>query len=217
MNNVRGVLNWRWAVIALEVVVAVACFFAGWRLINNRTADPMAADSFIGIPLVPGSSPAPAPGGGALGTAPGSDLLSRLSRDDFVMYRVQWQAIRVLVDATQAVHRKAGRTRALGRLADPKKEASTVGDISVLQDDRWRRQLAFRDRRGLNLPTPEGTEPGEPPMEAGAVLVSRRRAQGLETAGAVRSAVPGRAVISRPGRAEVETAARPVASRRNVE
>ena len=112
MNNVRGVLNWRWAVIALEVVVAVACFFAGWRLINNRTAGPIpihrgspaaigSADSFIGIPLVPGSSLAPAPGGGALGTAPGSDLLSRLSRDDFAMYRVQWQAIQVLVDATR--------------------------------------------------------------------------------------------------------------------
>ena len=112
MNNVRGVLNWRWAVIALEVVVAAACFFAGWRLINNRSAGPIpihrgspaatgTADPFTGIPSAPGATPAPASGGGALGMAPGSDLLSRLNRDDFAMYRAQWQVIQVLVDGTR--------------------------------------------------------------------------------------------------------------------
>ena len=111
MANLRGVLNWRWAVIAVEVLVAAACFFAGWRLVSNHAAGPIqvhraapatgaAPDPFLGIPMAPGRAPTPG-GPGLLGLAPGPDLISRLNRDDFAMYRTQWQVIQVLVDGTR--------------------------------------------------------------------------------------------------------------------
>lgn len=104
----KGGLSWHWAVIALEVLVAAACFYAGWRLVTRPPAGPIevhrqapvesGVDPFSAVPVAPTSSPRPAVG---LGVNPGGDLLSRLNHDDLAMYRSQWQVIQLLVDGTR--------------------------------------------------------------------------------------------------------------------
>jgi hypothetical protein len=108
VQNVRAALGWRGVVIAVEVLVAVGCFFAGWRLVSNHPLGPIqvqrgapsttTSDPFLPIPRAPG--PAPVSGGGT-GAAPGSDLLTRLNKDDLTLYRTQWQVIQLLVDGTK--------------------------------------------------------------------------------------------------------------------
>ncbi len=109
MQNHRVAVNWRWAVISVEVLVAAACFFAGWRLVAKHPADPIqvhrgapaitATDPFSAIPTAP--TAAPAAGAGGVGVAPGSDLLTRLNQDDLTAYRTQWQVIQLLVDGSR--------------------------------------------------------------------------------------------------------------------
>ncbi|MDP9325955.1 MAG: hypothetical protein M3O87_05400 [Candidatus Dormibacteraeota bacterium] len=99
----------RAAVIAVEVLVAAGCFLAGWRLVSNHPPGPIqvqrgapsvtAPDPFIPIPRAP--APGPATGGGRMGVTPGSDLLTRLNKDDLALYRTQWQVIQLLVDGTR--------------------------------------------------------------------------------------------------------------------
>jgi hypothetical protein len=121
VDKARARLDWRWAVVAVEVVVAAACLFAGWRLVHHNSGGPAqveragppaaeATDQFRGIPIAP-SSPAARPGHGsgpgAVGLAPGADLLNRLNRDDLAMYRNQWRVIQVLADgARQYIERR---------------------------------------------------------------------------------------------------------------
>ncbi len=110
MQNHRVAVNWRWGVIAVEVVVAAACFFAGWRLVSNHPAGPIqvhrgtpaitAPDPFSAVPTAAPSNPAPGRDG-RLGAAPTTDLLTRLNRDDLTAYRTQWQVIQLLVDGTR--------------------------------------------------------------------------------------------------------------------
>jgi hypothetical protein len=113
VENIRAAFNWRWAVLSVELVVAAACFIAGWRLIGEHRPAPVqlhrgtpavvtGTDGPLPVPAASPSDGAKAgPRAGQLGLSPGTDLLNRLSRDDFSLYRAQWQVIQVLVDGTR--------------------------------------------------------------------------------------------------------------------
>jgi hypothetical protein len=110
VEKIGAFLNWRWAVLGLEVAVAAGCFFSGWRLVSDHHIPPLqvhhsapAAAQDVGGPIsIPMASPgAGSPRAGVLGLSPTTDLLSRLSRDDVGFYKTEWGVIQVLVDGTR--------------------------------------------------------------------------------------------------------------------
>lgn len=111
MDKVRAGVNWRVALVAVEVLVAVGCAFAGWRLVagphpntgvevHRGAAGPAEeAPGYLGLPLAPGAPAKPAQG--LPGVTPLTDLLNRLNQEDLRLYSSQWQVIQILVDGTR--------------------------------------------------------------------------------------------------------------------
>jgi hypothetical protein len=112
VDKVKGALSWRRALIAVELLIAAGCFYAGWQLVSNHRAGgavqvhraevPPASegDGFLGIPGAPSRV---LPRHGVVGGPKmlSSDLLARLNRDDFDLYRSQWRIIQLLVEGVR--------------------------------------------------------------------------------------------------------------------
>jgi hypothetical protein len=110
VDRVRGMAGWRSAVLAVEVLVAVACVFAGWRLVarpnpgsgvevyRGASAPAEEPPGFLGLPQAPGAAPRAQV---EPGVAPLTDLIKRVNADDLRLYRTQWQVIQLLADGTR--------------------------------------------------------------------------------------------------------------------
>lgn len=113
--------RWRYLFVGLELLVAAACFFTGWSWFSNHQeaqslkisrgpsaaspAAPAAREAVLGLPLA-----SPAPGGvghrvsqahRSAGDLPSASLLDRINRDDFDLYRRQWQVVQLFIDGVR--------------------------------------------------------------------------------------------------------------------
>ena len=101
--------RWRYLVIAIEVMVAVACVYFGFSAVGPPTARapvqvhraptrPPEFGAAVGLPgRLPGGKgvrPVRPPGSGL---GPSADVLSRINHDDFELYRRQWQVLQMLM------------------------------------------------------------------------------------------------------------------------
>jgi hypothetical protein len=113
--------RWRYLVVGVEVLVAVACLFFGLKMLAPPAFQPPVQvlraptrppQPGVGLGLPPGQ-PATArkPVLPHTSLVPGltSDALSRVNRDDFELYRRQWQVLQMLMDGvrTYLEHRVA--------------------------------------------------------------------------------------------------------------
>lgn len=110
-----GVLThkWRYAVIALEAIIATGCCYFGWRALGPAVSPrspvqvqraPAIAVDPIGVLTLPWHQPAGTPARSSPRSAKprlGTDALARLDHDDLELYRRQWQVLQALTDGVR--------------------------------------------------------------------------------------------------------------------
>src|SRR5690242_8171055 len=105
-------MRFRYALLALEAVVAAGCLYSGWRFLSTRTTGPDLVVHRAQAPAPPGpieaaiqgllptvqpTSAPPRPGAPVLGP----DLVNQINRDDLELYRREWQVIQMVVEGVR--------------------------------------------------------------------------------------------------------------------
>ena len=106
--------RWRYLVVAVEVLIAVGCVYFGFQAVSPPTGRapvqirrapgrPQETGAALGLPLRQPAGTVPRPS--ATRPRQASDLtsdgMSRLNRDDFELYRRQWQVLQMLMDGVR--------------------------------------------------------------------------------------------------------------------
>ena len=114
MEKLGGLAHrWRYVVVAVEALVVGGCVYFGLKVVGSTPAQPPVrvfrapapppqAGVGVGLPPVKTATPRkslPPSHPRVAGLTP--DLLSRLNRDDFELYRRQWQVLQMLMDGVR--------------------------------------------------------------------------------------------------------------------
>lgn len=115
MENLWGVvLRWRVLILVLQLALIGGCVLLGLRLVGRvaqgatavvhraQQPDPGPAQEIQALQLAPNLRGRAATSHTSTPRIPGADLITRLSRDDFIYYTAQWNALTLLMDGMRS-------------------------------------------------------------------------------------------------------------------